>query len=382
MKANFFSEMTGFHDFSDLSRDSHYVQAPEDWTVVITDVEGSTKAIQEGRYKTVNMVGAATVAAVVNAVGTRDLPFVFGGDGATALVPNECLAKVRSALAKSRNISQTEHRLNLRVGLVPHKDLMAARSPVRVAKYVLKKSNSLAFFKGTGLSLAESWVKAGKYLLPEDEPMTESDPHEGLSCRWAPLKNTRGSFLSVLIKIQDGKVAGSGEFAQRLLLELDQILDFNSPDANPVKAERLSVEKTFKAASLESSFQSGGWRSARFLRAAFFIIFVKALNQGILNLANFSMKKYKDSLASNSDYRKFDETIRMVVDCSPAMKRNVIALLEAYRQQGALAYGLHESATALMTCFVQNYEDRHVHFIDGGDGGYAMAARELKAQLK
>ncbi len=30
-----------------------------------------------------------------------------------------------------------------------------------------------------------------------------------------------------------------------------------------------------------------------------------------------------------------------------------------------------------MTCFVKNQQN-HIHFIDGGDGGYAMAARMLK----
>ena len=36
-----------------------------------------------------------------------------------------------------------------------------------------------------------------------------------------------------------------------------------------------------------------------------------------------------------------------------------------------------------MTCVVPSYKDgTHIHFIDGGDGGYAMAAKQLKAQLK
>jgi len=43
---------------------------------------------------------------------------------------------------------------------------------------------------------------------------------------------------------------------------------------------------------------------------------------------------------------------------------------------------LHESREALMTCFVQktNQSD-HIHFIDGGDGGYALAAVSLKKQM-
>ena len=35
-----------------------------------------------------------------------------------------------------------------------------------------------------------------------------------------------------------------------------------------------------------------------------------------------------------------------------------------------------------MTCLVFGYDNRHVHFVDGAEGGYAMAARELKQRLK
>jgi hypothetical protein len=34
-----------------------------------------------------------------------------------------------------------------------------------------------------------------------------------------------------------------------------------------------------------------------------------------------------------------------------------------------------------MTCLVFSREN-HVHFIDGGDGGYALAAKELKSRIK
>jgi len=35
-----------------------------------------------------------------------------------------------------------------------------------------------------------------------------------------------------------------------------------------------------------------------------------------------------------------------------------------------------------MTCFVlSTNSDEHIHFIDGNDGGYALAAKQLKQQL-
>ena len=41
------------------------------------------------------------------------------------------------------------------------------------------------------------------------------------------------------------------------------------------------------------------------------------------------------------------------------------------------------SDDALMTCSVCGTSDReHIHFVDGVDGGFAMAARESTAQMK
>jgi hypothetical protein len=44
-------------------------------------------------------------------------------------------------------------------------------------------------------------------------------------------------------------------------------------------------------------------------------------------------------------------------------------------------YGLHISDRALMTCLVFERNGRQVHFVDGADGGYALAAKEMKQKL-
>ena len=84
----------------------------------------------------------------------------------------------------------------------------------------------------------------------------------------------------------------------------------------------------------------------------------------------------------NADFRKFDGVLRMVMDGSDAQYQRLRAYLEGQHREGRLVYGMHRSREALLTCIVFSYNGNHVHFVDGSDGGYAMAARELKAQLK
>ena len=102
----FYKRVPAFDDFEGFTDPSRYQTLPADWRVVIADIRGSTKAIAEGRYKDVNMMGAACITAVLNALKqfdpVPDVPYVFGGDGATFAVPDDAVEKVRHALIRTR----------------------------------------------------------------------------------------------------------------------------------------------------------------------------------------------------------------------------------------------------------------------------------------
>ena len=62
-----------------------------------------------------------------------------------------------------------------------------------------------------------------------------------------------------------------------------------------------------------------------------------------------------------------------------AARESASARLQDRAARGELRYGMHVSATALMTCLVGSAVGHdHVHFVDGGDGGYTIAAKGLK----
>ena len=67
MSEGFFSALTGIEKFDDVPDPTFYSKAPDDWMVIITDVEGSTKAIEAGRYKDVNALGVSSIVALQNA---------------------------------------------------------------------------------------------------------------------------------------------------------------------------------------------------------------------------------------------------------------------------------------------------------------------------
>jgi hypothetical protein len=93
-------------------------------------------------------------------------------------------------------------------------------------------------------------------------------------------------------------------------------------------------------------------------------------------------KNHEQSLIGDSDYQKFDDALRMVISGNSTQRENLISYLESQYKLGKLVYGFHVSNRALMTCLVYKAQGRHVAFIDGADGGYALAAKMLKGKLK
>lgn len=379
--ADFFQRLRPFRNFLDFAAPKHYADAPSDWQLLITDVVNSTEAIRSGRYKSVNMVGAASIAAVVNALGTQEIPFSFGGDGATALLPPASLEPAKQALRTVEAQAREAFGLQLRVGLVPVGALQEAGAPLAVSRFGLPGGPCVAFFRGAGLDLAERWVKSGRYALEAGEALPTEQVMAGLSCRWAPLENTRGMMLSILVKSRKAGPEG-GTILSEVLKALDGILQVTSAAAHPVKPESFRAEGLTRASRLEAHLARKRGRWAARLQIIAEMLAVKVLRACNLSAQGIRFRDYLRDNPAHSDYCKFDETLRLVIDCTPQMKAEAEAFLERERRAGRIYYGLSSSGSALLTCFVKSLRPgQHLHFVDGNDGGYALAARQLKEQI-
>ena len=91
-------------------------------------------------------------------------------------------------------------------------------------------------------------------------------------------------------------------------------------------------------------------------------------------------KNYVQQVVENSDFRKYDDGLRMILDCTEELERALAELLANAASARVVRYGLHRQDAAMMTCFTPSVmRSDHVHFIDGARGGYASAATALKA---
>ena len=87
LSASFYSDLPIFREFMGVADGNNYHDVPDDWLVVVSDIKGSTKAIESGRYKEVNILGGSSIIAVLNCIKNVEIPFVFGGDGESFVIP-------------------------------------------------------------------------------------------------------------------------------------------------------------------------------------------------------------------------------------------------------------------------------------------------------
>lgn len=377
---SFYTEVPVFRDFTRVMDPALYRPLPGGWLIGIADVVQSTKAIEENRYKAVNMAGAAVIVAVTNALEGRDFPFVFGGDGASFAIPQTAEALARNALAATAAWVKEELDLTLRVGLVPVAAVRAHGADVRVGRFAPSDNIVIAAFSGGGMAWVDAAVKRGEFTVPPAPPDVRPDL-SGLSCRYEEIPSRRGQVLSLVVMPAPG--AAPTAFCT-VVEEIVRLVE-RSPDASrpvPGLGLRLKWPPTGFDLEVRAQRRAGESRLVRQIWVLAWTLFAFLIMRTGVPVGRFIPKKYTRQLVENSDFRKFDDALRMVLDCTPELAAAIERRLEAAAAEGVVRYGLHRQDAAMMTCFTPSPANpNHVHFIDGALGGYASAASALKGDM-
>ena len=372
----FYGSIPVFRGFSRLMDPRLYSPLPDDWTIGVADIVESTRAIAAQRYKAVNMAGAAVIAAVTNALEGREFPFVFGGDGASFAVAPGDLASAREALAATAAWVREDLELSMRVALVPVSAVRAQGLDVSVARFGPSANLSYAMFSGGGLGWAEAAMKRGEFAVAVAPEGTQPDL-SGLSCRFEEIPATRGLILSILVL----PAPGADPLAFRRVVEDIIGMVERSPDAGrPVPAGGPPLRWPPSGVEYEARAARGGSLAKRRAIALAFTLWAYVVMRFGIKVGNFVPKNYVRQVVENSDFRKYDDGLRMILDCTEELRDALAERLASAAANGLVRYGLHGQDAAMMTCFVPSVmRADHVHFIDGARGGYAAAATALKA---
>ena len=384
---NFYSELPLLNNFRDITDLGNFVDVPDDWYIIVTDIRGSTKAIEAGKYKEVNLLGACSIVAVLNIAGKIEIPFVFGGDGATLLVGRSLLPAAKIALLATQQLAKAEFDLDLRVGAVPIKVVVAANYPVKIAKFKVSENYSQAVFLGGGLTRATELIKdpaAGNIYSIKNNGVPPTADFSGLECRWQDIPSKYGEIVTLLVMVREDLGQQNHQFYRNILEKIEYI--YGKEDSlNPIDSQNLKLTlnsaKLIKETLVRASNCS--WLDRQMYLSK--IQLETALGSLLMNLKvkteELDWGVYKDIAIAATDYRKFDDMLRMVISGNGWQRSKLTEYLEQNYREGKLVYGLHVTNRALMTCLVFERSGQQVHFIDGADGGYALAAKDMKQRM-
>ncbi len=370
-----YGDVDTFDDFSRVVDPSIYRSLTDDWQIGVSDVVRSRDAIAAGRYRSVNMAGAAVISALTNAFAGRAFPFTFAGDGARFAVPPEDVDVAREAMAKTASWAKTRLDLDLRVGLAPVRDVRNAGYDVQVARYAPSPHADYAMFSGGGIEWVEEQLKAGRFTI-EPAPPNAMPDLTGLSCQWGPIASRQGVILSMIVR----PAAGVPPVAfAALITDVFAVLS-SANNINPVPDDGPHVTWPSDRLRLQAKTMDSGAGSnfVNYVQTVVRAAIAWILFRTNLRMPGFDPMHYRRQMAVNTDYRKYDDGLMMTVDCAEDTAGEIERHLKIARKEGIADYGLHRQATAVMTCVAPSVlSDDHLHFLDGGEGGYTRAAQHM-----
>lgn len=385
--SRFFENLRPYTDFSEVTNPQRYQPLPDDWYVVITDVQNSTKAIEAGCYKQVNAMGVASIVAIINAVKPVHVPYVFGGDGVTVCIPGNTYEQVKPALLATKQLARERFDLALRTGAVCVAEIRQQGFEVLVSKHSPNTHYDQAMFLGDGFDYAEKLIKssaAGNPYLVEGGHELDNSIFSGFECRWNEIPSPCDENISLIVKVLDSDGGQANALYRTIIEEIREIYG-EDRQHHPLTKNNLSLTSSFRLLAVEAGIRTAfksKWERIKYLVSLQFyrLVGIWFMYRKVQTRTS-NWGQYKDNLIANTDYRKFDQALRMIISGSSSQRQKLSSRLEKHRRKGNIAFGLHVSPASLITCIVTDYDHAHVHFLDGANGGYAMASRELKQQL-
>jgi hypothetical protein len=277
------------------------------------------------------------------------------------------------ALQRYKKQTFDNFQLELRVGSIPVAEIYAARHELTITKFNSSGNFSIPIILGDGLSYAEALIKGENYLHP-DLPSQEHDLDlSGMQCRWDRIKPPENNYEVVTLIVTAARGINQAAAYGDVIRCIDEI--YGGPEKRqPISVARLRLKATFTRLGQEIR--------ARFGRMMYLNLLQTWLTTslGYLYFQTKTGRTYLSRLVEMSDTLVIDGKINTVISGTEQQRLQLEAALNALEQAGRIRYGFYVSRESVMSCYVRDMKDDHIHFVDGAEGGYTKAAGILKSK--
>jgi len=363
-----------------LKDDTSFFNVPKTWSIVVTDIENSTSAVARGAHRDVNLSATGSIVTVLNTLKEINnkikIPYFFGGDGSTFIVPNSVLEVVLVALNNySQHINRTLQ-LNLRVGHLGVEKVYANNVILRIAKLRHNKYFTTPVVLGNGLKYAERLIKED-FKASEINSRQNTEPNlKGMECRWDEIYPNQTDKKVICLLVDCENENEQAEVYGTIMKEIDLIFG-NLEKRNPISTLKLKLNTCLVNIRKEMYVKVGKhqiiYLVSNWLITLIGIFYFKFFKAGRL---------YKYRITQLSDTIMLDGFLNTVMSGTDKQVDRFKILLDDLELQNKIIYGMHITHASIMSCYIEDREEKHIHFVDGTEGGYTSAAIMLKEKLK
>jgi hypothetical protein len=363
---------------SDLLTEDHlFYPVPDDWFVIVTDIKGSTTVIQNGLHETVNFIATGSIVVVLNICFKANItvPFFFGGDGASFIVPPTVKDAAISALLLYRDHTRENFNIELRAGTVAIREIYDQGHALNITKFTSSGNFTIPIALGNGLNYAEKLIKGDDYLLSGHAPGVDELDLSGMQCRWDKIKPPENHYEVLSLIVLATENVRQSEAFRKVISYIDEI--YGAPEKRqPISISKLRLKGTLT--------KLGSQIRARFGSAKFFR-YIQALFSNTVAYIYFQTKTgrtYLTRLVEMSDTLVIDGKINTVITGTEQQRLLLDDKLKGLESSGEIHYAFYVSKESVMSCYVRDLKDDHIHFVDGAEGGYTKAAGVLKLKCR
>ena len=363
-----------------LKDETLFFNVPKNWSIVVTDIENSTDAVARGFHNDVNLSATGSIITVLNTLKTVNnkikIPYFFGGDGSTFIVPNSVLQPILLALNNYSQHIKKSTQLNLRVGYLEVHHVYENNIALRITKLRHNRYLTTPVVLGNGLKYAERIIKESfKSTDISDQEATKLNLN-GMECRWDEIypNKTDKKVICLLVDCDDEYI--QAEVYSDIMKEVDVIFG-SLINRNPITSDMLKLDPSLQKIRKEMNAKIGKFRIG-YLLSNWFITLI-----GIVYFKFFKAGKLqKKRIAQLTDTIMLDGFLNTVISGTEDQVETLKTFLNNLEAQHKIIYGIHITHASIMSCYIEDRQEKHIHFVDGTEGGYTSAAIMFKEKMK
>ena len=363
-----------------LADESDFSELPNTWHVVVVDVKNSTKAVDEGKHHQINLTATGAIISVLNTIRKEkkniEIPYFFGGDGATFIIPTILLNKITLVLENYSLHIKKNIDLILRVGHISITELSEKKAYLKIAKHQLTDQLAIPIILGNGLKKAEEIIKNTFTVIEDIHFKKDLLNLEGMECRWKEINPRQTQKKVICLLLDTVNENDQRAIYKEVLTKMDTIFgSFNN--RQPIKTTNLKLNFSISKIWEEMKVTLAN-KNLKYLLKNWFKTLI---GKWYFNMSEDG-KQYLNQIGQLSHTFMLDGMINTIFTAEQPKIDLFTTYLNQLEKENKIIYGIHITHASVMSCYVLDRKTKHAHFVDGTEGGYTSAAKMFKVKMK